>query len=389
MDGSQESPNFHQLVGSAEEPSGSSAASSPSTVVSSTSNFLTSRFRALKDALMEHCLPQPPYREPSWRKSVLGMVGMEIIDEVIEIEIENNSHGEPHTFEELDTDGRWTAHVAEHHERRSARRAAALGQFGTSGGSSLVWWVQHPTPSNDRDLTNTSSATNGNVVEARGSSRIESRDVEQAEGSSFPDGIGPHSPGRQNGPQARNDPSAEAGPSTSYNTKDGNSGVTDGNKEIDREPGSFFDTSDWDNAGNDSSDDNDGEAEAEANDAERERIFQLFEDVPTCIQKARHLPAIDCDDHGIMVISNPEIGWEHIGPAKLPPRIQKYLAEFTLLDATAFPDGACPDVKLNRDSHRWLLATPLKEFICDTSTVDVWFRYTGPTHQARPPQKPL
>ncbi|KAL1852049.1 hypothetical protein Daus18300_012331 [Diaporthe australafricana] len=317
-------------------------------------------------------------RRSSWRELV---VEMEIIDEVIQIE---DRYGEPQFFEELDADDRWIAHVAEHHERlRATARAAAalLRKVGTSGSSRSVWWVQYPHPSNDRDLTDPNSAINGNVVEARDSSRIESRDVERADSSSFPDGIGTHLPGRQNGPQARNDPSAEAGPSTSHDTEDGNSGMTDGNKEIDEEPRSFFDTSDSDNAVNDSSDDND--EETEAIEAERERKLKLFEDVPTCIRKARHLPAISSDDHGIMAISNPEMGWEHIDPAQLPTRIHKYLAEFTLLDATAFPDGACPDVKLNSDSHRWLLATPQKEFICDTSTVDVWFRYIGPTPQAR------
>ncbi|KAI3392815.1 hypothetical protein diail_5164 [Diaporthe ilicicola] len=161
---------------------------------------------------------------------------------------------------------------------------------------------------------------------------------------------------------ARNEPSVEARPSSSH----GHNGVTERNDENDRGPRSFFDTTDWDNVENDSSDDE--AVETETPDAERERIFQLFEDVPTCIQKARHLPPIDSDDHGIMIISNRESGWKHIDPAQLPPRIKKYLAQFTRLDAAAFPDG--PSSKLSGDSHRWLLATPHKEFICDTSTLD-------------------
>lgn len=91
-----------------------------------------------------------------------------------------------------------------------------------------------------------------------------------------------------------------------------------------------------------------------------------------------------------MIISNPESGWSHLDSARLPPRVRKYLAEFTVLNAAAFPDGVYPDLAPNGvDSHRWLLATARKEFICDTSTLDVWYRSLDHTQQSRPPQQPL
>lgn len=164
--------------------------------------------------------------------------------------------------------------------------------------------------------------------------------------------------------------------------------MADRNKENHKRTQSLIDTNDSCPFESDSSDDED--ISADADDAEQERIFQLFEDFPTCIQKARHLPAIDNDGHGIMIISNPESGWSHIESARLPPRIRKYLAEFTILKAAAFPDGVYPNLALNGPgSRRWLLATARKEFICDTSTLDVWYRSLDHTHQSQPPEQPL
>lgn len=164
--------------------------------------------------------------------------------------------------------------------------------------------------------------------------------------------------------------------------------MADGSKGKNVGTEDFFNTNGSSAIESDSSDD--GDMEAVADDAEREWILKIFEDFPTVIQRARHLPAIDSDSHGIMTMSNPESGWFRIDPEKLPPRIKQYLAEFTVLDAAAFPDGVYPDLALNGGgSHRWLLATARKEFICDTSTLNVWYRPLNNGNQPNSPQQPL
>ena len=164
----------------------------------------------------------------------------------------------------------------------------------------------------------------------------------------------------------------------------------DKNKENKRQPQYFSDPRDSRAIESDSSDDKDTESNADADDAEREPISQLFEDFPTCIQKSRNANAVDSDEYGIMTISNPGSGWSQIDRAILPPRIAKYLAGFTRRDAAAFPDSVDPDLATNgEDSHRWLLATARKEFICDTSTLDVWYRSRADAQQTAPPQQPL
>lgn len=265
---------------------------------------------------------------------------MRRIDEVIQIADENDRYGEPHTFEEVDADDRWTLHVAEHHERRRAA-ARALNRVRAWGKQSSV--------SEQQPLSEYLALENDH----------ESRDA---------------------------DSDANRTASTSQDAPDGHSRK----KESQKLPQSPFGTNGSAIFESDSSDDEDLDSDAHADDAARERILQLFEDFPTCVQKARHLPNIDSDDHGIMIISNPESGWSHIEPARLPPRIQQYLAEFTVLKAAAFPDGVYPDLALHGEgSHRWLLATARKEFICDTSTQDVWYRSLDHAHQTTPSQPPL
>lgn len=171
-------------------------------------------------------------------------------------------------------------------------------------------------------------------------------------------------------------------------TQGSSSDMADGSKGKNMGTRDFSNTNGSSAIESDSSDDED--MEEVADDAERECILKIFEDFPTVIQKARHLPAVDSDDHGIMVMSNPESGWSHIDPEKLPPRIRQYLAKFTILDAVAFPDGVYPDLSLNGGgSHRWLLATARKEFICDTSTQNVWYRPIENNKQPNSPQQPL
>lgn len=256
------------------------------------------------------------------------------IDEVIQIADENDRYGEPHTFEEVDANDRWVLHVAEHHERRraAARALNRVRAWGTQGAVS----EQQP-------LSEYLALENAR----------ESRDADS-------------------------------------DAPDGHSSVAGRKKKNQKLPQSLFDPNGSAILESDSSDDEDLESGAHADDAAREGILQLFEDFPTCIQKARHLPNIDSDDHGIMIISNPESGWGHIEPARLPPRIQQYLAEFTVLKAAAFPDGVYPDLALHGEgSHRWLLATARKEFICDTSTQDVWYRSLDHAHQTTSSQPPL
>ncbi|POS78083.1 hypothetical protein DHEL01_v203536 [Diaporthe helianthi] len=183
-------------------------------------------------------------------------------------------------------------------------------------------------------------------------------------------------------------------PHHSSGTPGGSSNVDDRNKENKRGPRSFVNTMDSSAATeSDSSDDEDVENNADAEDAERERVSRLFEDFPTCIQKSRNTLDIDSNEYGIMAISNHESGWSHIDPARLPPRIAKYLSGFTRSDAAAFPDSTLSGLATTNgaESRRWLLATARREFICDTSTLDVWYRpITEP--QQRPhaaPQQPL
>lgn len=182
----------------------------------------------------------------------------------------------------------------------------------------------------------------------------------------------------------------QVGPRPSSSAQGGTRNVDDRNKENKRGPRSFSDTMNSCAVESDSSDDEDIESSADADDAERERISQLFEDFPTCIQKSRNALDIDSNEYGIMAISNQWSGWSHIDPATLPPRIEKYLSGFTRSDAAAFPDSICSDLATGgAGSHRWLLATARREFICDTLTREVWYRPIAHAQRRPPPQQPL
>lgn len=313
-------------------------ASSPDTAVSFPSSNMADEFRALWEALTLHRRPPPAYRAPYWQIKKVKI--MKRIDEVIQIANENDRYGEPHTFEEVDADDRWALYVAEHHERRRAA-ARALNRV-------RVWEIQSSV-SEQQPLSEYLALENDH----------ESRDADSDANRTAP---------------------------TSQDAPDGHSSK----KENHKLPQYLFDPNESAILESDSSDDEGLESDAHADDAAREQIFQLFEDFPTCIQKVRHLPNIASNDHCIMIISNPESGWRHIEPASLPPRIQEYLAEFTVLKAAAFPDGVYPDLALQGEgSHRWLLATARKEFICDTSTQHVWYRSLDHAHQTTPSQPPL
>lgn len=179
-------------------------------------------------------------------------------------------------------------------------------------------------------------------------------------------------------------------PCLSTNDQGGPSYVDDRNKENKRAPQYFSDPSNSSAIESDSSDDEDMEMNGAADDAERERISQLFEDFPTCIQKSRNAHDTNNSEYGIMAISNAGSRWTHIDRAKLPPRIVKYLTGFTHREAAAFPDSASSDLAAKGiEPHRWLLATARREFICDTTTLNVWYRPLADAQQTAPSQQPL
>ncbi|KAK7719792.1 hypothetical protein SLS64_001973 [Diaporthe eres] len=342
---------------------------------------MAEEFRRLWETLKRHPRARPAsYRLPYWYKRVEEL---RRIDEVIEIADENDRYGEPNIVEEADADGPWMLHVAAHHElcREIARARCPVCHLGAQIGVS-------PRKPQSENLAlgtahNAVADTDADADKTFDFVHSQSHETAQPEGSSS----SPESGAHLSGPQARTESSANRR-SLSRDIPNGHSDVADRNKENHKRSQSLFDTDDSGTLESDSSDDED--MSVDADDAEQERIFQLFEDFPTLIQKARHLPAIDSGDHGIMIISNPESGWSHIQPARLPPRIRKYLAEFTTLEAVAFPDGVYPDLALNGPgSRRWLLATARKEFICDTSTLDVWYRFLDHTQQSQPPKQPL
>lgn len=345
---------------------------------------MAEEFRRLWEALTRHQRARPAsYRLPYWYKKVEIL---RRIDEVIEIADENDRYGEPKIFDETDADGRWMLHVAEHHERcrETTTSRSPVCHLGVQTAGS-----QQQPQSENLALGNPSNADDDDAADADANETFgfvhsQSRGTVQPEGSYSSQESGAHS----SGSRARTESSTNRSLPISRSTPNGHSDVAERNKENHKRTQSSFDTNDSGTSESDSSDDED--MSTDADDAEQERILQLFEDFPTCIQKARHLPAVDNDDHGIMIISNPESGWSHLDSARLPPRVRKYLAEFTVLKAAAFPDGVYPDLALNgAGSRRWLLATARKEFICDTSTLDVWYRSLDHTHQSTPPQQPL
>ncbi|KKY39941.1 hypothetical protein UCDDA912_g00094 [Diaporthe ampelina] len=346
---------------------------------------MTEEFRRFWEALRRHRRVRPAlYRAPSWWNEDFAL---STIDEFIEVANENDRYGEPLVFEEADADGRWMLHVAELHERRWAIAKRKSEDRVWNSGSQTAASQKQPLSKNlalgsPHDAADDADDADADGDETLGSVLGQSRDTMQPD---FPFSS-PESGAHLSGPLARSKSSTHIRTPISRDTPQGHSDSADRNKENNRIPRSLFDKNGLGAFESDSSDDED----MDADDAEREQIFQLFEDFPTCIRKARHIPAIDNDNHGIMVISNPESGWSHIDPARLPPRVQKYLAEFTVLDAAAFPDGVYPDLALNGgNSHRWLLATARKEFVCDTWTLDVWYKSLTHMHQTKNPRRPL
>lgn len=325
--------------------------------------------------------------EPVWPEPCLRRVSfwwrranhMRRIDEVMSIPNENDLYGESHIFEEADADGRWMLHVAEAHDRRqSIARPGTLGQIGNSGKQGAAGQQNQPARNlafgNSHDVVQ----ADADAAATPGFGHRQNRELVQPGNSSFFLQPIAHSS------------RLRSRPNNSQNTQAGHVAVADRNKENRRGPLSFADTMDSSAIESDSSDDDDMGTNAETDDAERERISKLFEDFPTCIQKARHAHAVDSDEYGIMTISNPESGWSHIERARLPPRISKYLAGFTHQHAAAFPDSVYPDLATNgADSHRWLLATARKEFICNTLALDVWYRSLADAQQTESPQQPL
>lgn len=352
--------------------------SSPDAVVPLPSSNMTEEFRSLWEALQGHRFTQrASYRGPSWQDKVHIM---RRIDEVIHVADENDRYGEPHIFEEADADDRWIAHVAQHHERRRAvaRPRYQVWKLGAQSAASQQLTAENLALVNASNRSDAGADVSETLLRIKG----RTRDAAQPKASSSSPGSSAHS-------------SRATAASTTRtrlrfprDTQGSSSDITDGSKGKNMVTKDFFNTNGSSAIESDSSDD--GDMEAVEDDAEREWILKIFEDFPTVIQKARHLPAIDSDDHGIMVMSNRESGWFHIDPEKLPPRIRQYLAEFTVLDAAAFPDGVYPDLALNGGgSHRWLLATARKEFICDTLTLNVWYRPLGNNNQTNSSQQPL
>lgn len=301
---------------------------------------------------------------------------MRPIDEVMSIPNVNGQYGEQHKFEEADADGRWMGHVAEVHDRRqSIARAGTWDQIGSSGEQGARG--QQNQPARNLALGNSHDVAQADAAAAAtpGFGQRQNREIVQPGVLSF--FLQPVTHLFKPWSRSNNWQNTQAGPSK----------VADRNKENRKGPSYFADTMDSSAIESDSSDDDDVGTN---DDAERERISKLFEDFPTCIQKTRHAHAVDSDEYGIMTISNPGSGWSHIERVKLPPRVANYLAGFTLQHAAAFPDGVYPDLANDgADSHRWLLATARKEFICDTSTLDVWYRSLANAQQTASPQQPL
>lgn len=340
------------------------SAYSPDAASSFTSINMAEDFHGLMEALERHqpVWPEPRLRRVSfwWRRTKY----MRRIDEVISIPNVNGQYGESHKVEEADADGRWTSFVAEFHDRRqSIARAGTLDQIGNSGEQGA------------RDQQNQPARNDG----FGNSHDVAQADAATAATSGWNSSLFLQPVARLFRPRSR--------PNNSQNTQAGPSNVADRNKENRGGPLSFADTMDSSAIESDSSDDDDMGTNT---DTERERISKLFEDFPTCIQKTRHAHSVDSEEYGIMTISNPGSGWSHIDRAILPPRIAKYLEGFTHQHAAAFPDSVYPDLAINgADSHRWLLATARKEFICDTSTLDVWYRSLADAQQTASPQQPL
>ncbi|KAH8775531.1 hypothetical protein F5883DRAFT_518930 [Diaporthe sp. PMI_573] len=357
---------------------------------------MTEDFRRLKEALMRHQPVQPRPEEdsqrlPHWsrRVEILGR-----INETIILRNEKDWNRKPQIFEEADADDRWMDHVDEVHKRLQAMYAAdaALNHVGNSGGQSAVGQQNQPTEKLVLGNSHGAAHADAGAAATPGFGHRQTRQIVQPSFSprpitrSFRPRAKPHrSPSNQGGPSNVADTSKE----TDKNKNDINK-EDDRNKENKRGPQSFSYTGDSSANASESSEDEDMEKNADTDEAEREGISQLFEDFPTCIQKSRNANAIDSNECGIMTISNPGSGWSQIDRAILPPRIAKYLAGFTRRDAAAFPDSVDPDLATNgEDSHRWLLATARKEFICDTSTLDVWYRSRADAQQTAPPQQPL
>jgi hypothetical protein len=323
-------------------------------------------FQSLREALQRHKpgkLESP--RLPLWMRR---FVIMRRIDEIIEIPNENDRYGEPHIFEEADSEGRWMDHVARVHERRHLQYQANGGSLNNTGRS------EGQTAPHQQHRLMENIAT----IDSHGAARA-------PPGAPATPGVG-HRPlwpvTRSFGHRVR--------PNHSTGSQAGPSNVADRNKENQRAPLSFSDTGDSSAIVSDDSDDEGTESTTDAEDGELERISQLFQDFPTCIQKSRNANAIDCDEYGTMTASNPGTGWSHVDRARLPPRVAAYLRGFTAHDAAAFPDHACPEPATNGAApHRWLLATALREFICDTSTLDVWYRPRPEAQRAVPAQQPL
>lgn len=341
---------------------------------------MAEEIRRLWEALRRHRRSQPTlYRVPYWCNK---FEILKRIDEVIQIKDENDRYGEPHSFEESDANGRWMLRVAEYHER--CRAIAIPPDGGWNLGTQSAVSQQTPSPENLAiGLIRIPPGPDEGADQTLGLVNGRNRETVQPEGSQFSPGLS-----AQLSQAAADSLTIQSRPCFSRDTQDSYSRVAEGGKDNNKGTEAICNANDSSAVESDSSDDEG--MDADADDGEQERIFQLFEDFPTCVQKVRHLPAIDSDDHGIMLISNPEAGWSHVDPVRLPPRIRKYLAEFTVFEAATFPDGVSPDLEFNgAGSHRWLLATERKEFICDTSTLDVWYRSTDHSQQPKPPQQPL
>lgn len=335
---------------------------------------MTEEIRRFRETLRRHRRRPFLYRTPYWHGKFKTM---ERIDEIILIPNENDRYGEPHIFEEADAGDRWVLHDAEHHERRHGvvEPLNHVRDLGTSFAMSqqqpssedLALGTPHNAPDVDADADDTLGLSHGQI-----------RETVQPESSSFSSGCDARL-------SRATSSTAKSGQISSPETQNSHSDLADRNKENNSGSQVVSNTNGASATGSDSSDDEG--VDAAAAEAKHEQILQLFEDFPTLIQKARHLPAIDSE---IMTTSNPESGWSHIDPARLPPRVRKYLAEFTVLDAAGFPDGVYPDLALNGGgSHRWLLATGRKEFVCNTSTLDVWYRFLDQPPQSKSPQQPL
>lgn len=330
-----------------------------------------------KEHLVQQAVVSPTYKGPHWRiqqysSTFWGNVQvMRPIDEIIEVVDENDKYGLRDVFEEPDADDRWARFVDDIHRKRQAKAwcptAADLSLELKLGYQPRPVTNKHHSKESDSD----SDSEDDGVV--RCSVENKCRDRELAGGSSRPS-----RPDRDGPSSSRRPPLSQASPIEPHQIR---------NDENDRpteiaEARSFFDKFGWETPDDDSESSEDDDEEVEAKEAECERVFKLFEDFPTCVQRTERLASCD-EEYGAMAISTPDSQWTPIEAFKLPQRIREYLADLSVSNACGSQSDKGPAINL--DPHCWFFATPHNEFVFDIATMNMWYRPLDLSGQAELP----